>query len=138
MKASRADTRTTSSARSTLITLYRHVDVRVLLDTLAADTIRALFQGLSRLGHTYVGLKELDLSNGLAVMSCEDYANMWRDGYQVHPQGRAALTRQTLPIDVADLLKHLFPKGKPLLPGLTLLHLKLVKVMTSTHIQSGC
>ena len=55
MKASRADMRTTSSAKNTLIALYRHVDVRALLDTLAADTMCALFRGLSRLGLTYAG-----------------------------------------------------------------------------------
>ena len=79
-------------------------------------------------------MKELDLSNGLAVMSCEDYENMWRDAYQVHPQGHAALTQQALPIDIKDLLQQLFPTVKPLLPGLTILHLKLVKVMTRAHI----
>lgn len=134
MKASGADTHTNSSARNTLINLYRNDNVRSILDKLATDTLSTLFRGLSRLGHTYYGLKQLDLSHGLAVMSCEDYGNMWRDGYQVHPQGHAALTQQALPIDVKDLLKHLFPWAMPLLPGLTLLHLKLVKVMISTHI----
>ena len=132
IKASKADTSTASSARDTLINLYRHADVRAILDTLAANIMWALYRGLSKLGHTYIGLKELDLSDGLAVMSCEDYENMWRDGYQVHPQGHAALTQQALSTDVADLLQHLFPRGMPLLPGLTLLHLKLAKVMTTT------
>lgn len=133
MKASRADTRATSSARNTLINLYKNDNVRSILDKLALDTMCALFRGLGRLGHTYNGLKQLDLSNGLAVMSREDYGNMRRDGFQVHPQGHAALTQQALPIDVEDLLKHLFPRAMPMLPGLTLLHLKLVKVMIGTH-----
>ena len=133
MKASRDDARRT---RITLISLYRHADVRAILDTLAVDTMCAFFRGLTKLGTTYIGLKELDLSNGLAVMACEDYGNMWRDGYQVHPQGHAALTQQALPIGAADLFKHLFPSAKPLLPELTLLHLKLVKVIISAQLVS--
>ncbi|KAL3153349.1 hypothetical protein ABBQ38_011689 [Trebouxia sp. C0009 RCD-2024] len=96
----------------------------------------AFFRGLTRLGNTYKELKELDLSQGVAVMSCEDYA-MRRDGYQVHPVGHAALTQQPLPISITDLLKHIFPmRLEKLLPGLTLLHLRFVKVMTSTYKSS--
>ena len=134
MKASTAKTCTTSSSWKTLISLFKHDDVRAILDTLAANTLRAFFHGLNRLGYTYIGLTELDLSNGVAVMSCEDYENIWRwDGCHVDPQGHAALTQQALPIGATDLFKHLFPIGKPLLPGLTLLHLKLVKVMTGIY-----
>ena len=117
-----------------MIALYKHPDIRALLDTLAAEAMLAFFGGLTRLGTTFQGLKELDLSQGVAVMSCEDYANMLRDGYQEHPQGHAALTQQALPIGVRDLLRHLFPvrPGK-LLPGLTLLHLRFVKVNTSMY-----
>ena len=52
---------------------------------------------------------------------------MRRDGYQVHPQGHAALTQQPLPISIKALLKHLFPfswEAEELLPGLTWLHLR--------------
>ncbi|KAL3153351.1 F-box/LRR-repeat protein 14 [Trebouxia sp. C0009 RCD-2024] len=112
-----------------LVALYKHPDVRALLDALAAETMSAFFGGLTRLGNTYKGLTELDLSQGVAVMSCKDFANMWRDGYRVHPQGHAALTQQALPISIKALLRHLLPvKGGKLLPGLTLLHLRFVKV----------
>ena len=117
-----------------MIALYKHPDIRALLDMLAAEAMLAFFGGLTRLGTTFQGLKELDLSQGVAVMSCEDYANMLWDGYQEHPQGHAALTQQSLPMGVRDLLRHLFPiKPGKLLPGLTLLHLRFVKVMTSTY-----
>lgn len=120
-------------ASNALVSLYKHADVRALLDTLAAETMSTFFRGLSRLGSSYIGLKELDLSHGLAVMSSQDYASMWLDGFQVHAQGHAALTQQALPIDITDLLKHLFPfrPGK-LLPSLTLLHLRFAKVLICT------
>ena len=122
----------TITPNNKLVALYKHPAIRRLLDTLATETMSAFFGGLTRLGNTYKGLKKLDLSQGVAVMSCENYANMRQDGYQVHPQGHAALTQQPPPISVKALLKHLFPirPGK-LLPGLTLLHLRFVKVTTS-------
>ena len=139
MKARRTDA-CSIEANNTLVALYKHADIRTLLDALAAETMCAFFGGLTRLGNTYKGLKELDLSRGVAVMSCEDYANMRRDGYQVHPQGHAALTQQALPISIKALLKHLFSFrafGKALIPGLTLLHLRLVKVITRTYSSPG-
>ena len=137
MKARRTDA-CSVECNNTLVVLYKHPDIRAVLDMLAAETMSAFFGGLTRLGNTYKGLKELDLSQGVAVMSREDYANMRRDGYQVHPQGHAALTQQALPISVEDLLKHLFPTSSGrLLPGLSLLHLRFVKVMTST-CRSDC
>ena len=130
----------TITPNNKLVALYKHPAIQRLLDTLATETMSAFFGGLTRLGNTYKGLKKLDLSQGVAVMSCEDYANMRRDGYQVHPQGHAALTQQALPISIKALLKHLFSFrafGKALIPGLTLLYLRLVKVITRTYSSPG-
>lgn len=131
MKASRADD-TETSARNALANVYKRSEVHTVLDMLAAETMHAFFQCLSSIGSAYLGLRELDLSGGLAIMSSKDFANMRRDGYHVHPQGHAALTQQALPIDIAALFTHLFPWTTPLLPGLTLLHLKFVKVIFET------
>lgn len=133
MKATRTDA-CNIKANNTLVTLYKHANIRALLDTLAAEAMSTFFGGLARLCNTYTALKELDLSQGVAVMSCEDYANMRRDGYQVHSQGHAALTQQALPISIKALFMHLFPSrpmARKLMPSLTLLHLRFVKVMTS-------
>ncbi|KAL3153347.1 hypothetical protein ABBQ38_011687 [Trebouxia sp. C0009 RCD-2024] len=139
MKATRTDA-CSINPNNTLVALYKHADIRALLDTLASEAMSTFFGGLTRLCNTYTALKELDLSQGVAVMSCEDYANMRRDGYQVHPQGHAALTQQALPISIKALVKHLFPhRGmtRKLLPSLTFLHLRFVKVMISIY-NLGC
>ena len=59
MKARRTDG-CSIQPNNVLVALYKRADIRALLDALAAETMSAFFGGLTRLGNTNKGLKELD------------------------------------------------------------------------------
>ncbi len=120
--------------------LLVHTETQAALMQIAADTMSLYVCQLGRLATSYPALSELDLSNSLAVLSVEDYAEIQQTSLYGHPQARAILAQQAVPIDVQRFLEMVLPHSQEfVLPCLTLLRIKLAKVgLLPQHIAVLC
>ena len=102
--------------------LLERSEVQDLVAAAVTDITTTCFQGLRKLGIKYPNLRELDLSNSLAVLSTKDFA----ESQSSH--GHTVMTQQPLPVTVDHLLSALYPASGPSLPRLTLMHIRVAKV----------